>query len=258
LIDLTNLSGLRVLCFHSISDLSGTGLARFGIPKVEFRETIDRLVDSGVEFIDPQEVLGGKKRLRNGVRLNALITFDDCYEDIVDAFDVLAVRNIRAMIFPVSSLIGSYNRWQRQPDVPRLPLLGIDGLRSLVEQGWVIGSHTHTHRNLATIKHRWNLTALADRRIRYEIDKSVRTLNQLGLRCAAVFAYPYGAHNARVCSLVAQTSIDLAFTTKPGIVTEKTDPLAIPRIEINRGELGDRLVGKVLRTFDDSGDRFSS
>jgi peptidoglycan/xylan/chitin deacetylase (PgdA/CDA1 family) len=234
--EMPRLAGLTVLGFHSISDLAGTQIAQYGIPKNEFNVVVDTLLHRGFDFIDPRELFDTRS-MEGWVRSRRLlITFDDCYEDVLDAFEVLNGRGIRALIFPVSSLVGASNEWDKHLNVPRLGLLGADRLRFLVSNGWIVGSHTHTHSDL---------TSLDDVAVITEILQSISALNALDLRCAMALAYPYGMHNSRISALAKRTGLKLAFTTEPGFITEQTNPMAIPRIEVHRGDLGETLVNKV-------------
>jgi peptidoglycan/xylan/chitin deacetylase (PgdA/CDA1 family) len=152
------------------------------------------------------------------------------------AFDILNQRAIRALIFPVSSLIGKSNQWDKIFGAPSLPLLGRNELRFLVNCGWIVGSHTHTHADL---------TSLEDAAVIREIQVSISALDALDLLCAKALAYPYGTHDARVSALARLSGVKLAFTTKPGTIAGHTDPLAIPRVEIYRGDVGDCLLNKI-------------
>jgi peptidoglycan/xylan/chitin deacetylase (PgdA/CDA1 family) len=227
------LARLTVLGFHSISDLTGTKIARYGIPKFEFEAAIDTLSDAGFDFIEPADLFSS---YRLAGRRALLITFDDCYEDVMDAFEVLNHRSIRALIFPVSSMIGKSNEWDLLLGAPKLPLLGLNKLRSLVASGWIVGSHTHTHSDL---------TSLDDASVIREIWESIAFLDGRGLNCARVLAYPYGKHNQRITTLAKESGLTLAFTTEAGVIAEDTDPLAIPRVEVYRGDCADRLLRKI-------------
>jgi peptidoglycan/xylan/chitin deacetylase (PgdA/CDA1 family) len=234
---MSRLAGLTALCFHSISDQTSTKIARYAIPKNEFKIVIDTLLHRGFDFIDPMELFDPKSSEGMGGR-RLLMTIDDCYEDVLDAFDILNGHGIRALIFPVSSLIGGSNEWDRHSNIPRLRLLAADGLRFLVANGWIVGSHTHTHPNLIFLKRA---------AVVHEILTSISALNALGLRCAMALAYPYGMHNRRIGALARRTGLlRFAFTTEAGSIAAKTDPMAIPRVEVHRGDLGDTLINKVL------------
>jgi hypothetical protein len=49
----------------------------------------------------------------------------------------------------------------------------------------------------------------------------------------------------------AEAGIRLAFTTESGIITRQTNPLAIPRIEVMRGERGAAVLAKIERAGSD-------
>jgi peptidoglycan/xylan/chitin deacetylase (PgdA/CDA1 family) len=103
-------------------------------------------------------------------------------------------------------------------------------LRSFAENPLVrYGAHTISHRALKR---------LDDRQAREEIQQSADAIAAITGKPARTFAYPYGnarAYSAREAAFLAECSIELAVTTRPGVLTARalTDLYALPRISLN-------------------------
>jgi peptidoglycan/xylan/chitin deacetylase (PgdA/CDA1 family) len=226
---------VRVLCYHSIADLAGTLYEPWGIPPHRFRRQLG-LLTRRLRFVDAAEFgryLGGA-----GVpRRAALLTFDDCYRDLVDVgLPMLRELGIPALAFAVSRRVGGTNDWDADIGAPQLPLADAAGLRELAGARVAIGSHTRTHPKLSRLG--------ADE-LPAEIEGSLADFEPLGLARPAFLAYPYGAYNAQVMEAAAAAGLQGAFTTERGLAHPGQDPHAIPRIEIRREDGWLRFVWKV-------------
>lgn len=113
--------------------------------------------------------------------------------------------------------------------------LRLDDLRYLASHGWTIGGHGLDHHRLADVD---------DDTVRRELDASVDLLDRLGAVGARVFAYPDGAHDERVSTLVRGAGFDVAFTVEAAGVNIATMPLAVPRLFARgNGEVPHPLLG---------------
>jgi peptidoglycan/xylan/chitin deacetylase (PgdA/CDA1 family) len=167
-----------------------------------------------------------------------LLTFDDCYEDLLAAgLPLLREHHAPALAFAVTGLLGQASEWTADDGGAALPLLDADGLRALERAQVAIGVHTRTHPML---------DRLAPDQVREEIERSVADIEALGLRRPSLMAYPYGANNTEVLRAVAATGLAGAFTTAPGIAKPGGNPVAIPRIEILRADGMLRFAWKVI------------
>lgn len=228
---------VRVLCYHAISDLAGTPYEPWGIPPRRFRRQL-RLLTRRLRFVDAAEF--GRYLDGAGVpRRAALLTFDDCYRDLVDVgLPMLRELGVPALAFAVSRRVGGTSDWDAGIGAPELPLADAVGLRELAQARVAIGSHTRTHRKLSTV----SADELSD-----EIAGSLTDFEPLGLPRPAFLAYPYGAYSSEVTEAAAAAGLRGAFTTEPGLAQPGHDAHAVPRIEIRRedGWLG--FAWKVLR-----------
>ena len=228
---------VRVLCYHSVSDLGGRPvLAEYGIPPEEFRRHVE-LLGRHFRFVDAAEfgrfIQGGSVPRRA-----LLLTFDDCYADLVDeALGVLVEHEAPGIAFAVTSLVGGTNAWDTAIGAPQLRLADADGLRVLAKSGIAIGSHSRTHAML----NRLERDALHE-----ELRGSSNDLAGLGLEPPTFLAYPHGENNAVVRDAAAAAGYRAAFSVEPGLAQPGGNAFAIPRIEILRSHCGRRFLWTVL------------
>ncbi|MEZ4863291.1 MAG: glycosyltransferase [Caldilineaceae bacterium] len=231
-----------VLAYHAIADLAHDRvLARYAVPPAQFRRQLEQLQRAGYHFIHPQELLALLKGRGKVPKRALLLTFDDCYEDLLTtALPVLLEQNIPALAFAVSQRLGGVNEWDREISSTELPLLDSAGLHELSSRGVEIGAHSRTHRSLPHIP----VAEMAD-----EIAGSVQDLAALGFN-PCFLAYPYGESNAQVEAAAAAAGLEAAFTIDAGMVHcdqcmgEKR--FRLPRIEIQRDDVGWKLWWKLL------------
>ena len=175
---------LRVLCYHAISDLAGDPVIEpYGVPPTRFRRQLDSLRRAGYRFIHPDELLACLDGRAGLPRRPLLLTFDDCFADLLDtALPELLERGIPAVAFAVSGRIGgSSNRWDQAAGAATLPLLDVPGLATLERSGMEIGAHSRTHRSLTEV----DAGELAG-----ETAAVAANLERAGLASPRLFAYP--------------------------------------------------------------------
>jgi peptidoglycan/xylan/chitin deacetylase (PgdA/CDA1 family) len=226
---------VRVFCYHAVANLGGAGaLEPYGIPPEEFCQQL-RFLARRFRFLDAAEFV----RFLDGAgvpRSAALLTFDDCYEDLLGAaLPVLSELGIPALAFAVTQRVGRTNDWDAAIGAPQLLLLDADGLLELAEAGIAIGSHSRTHRML----NRVDPVELAD-----ELRGSMADLEELGLGRPSFLAYPHGEHDAEVRRAAAEAGFLGAFTVTAGDAQPDGDRYAIPRLEILRADSGRRFRQK--------------
>ena len=188
--------------------------------------------------MSPDEALAALDGAGGLPRRSLLVTFDDCYDDLLEAgLPVLQSEGVPALAFAVADRIGRTNQWDVAIGAPELDLLDADGLQQLQASGVEVGVHGATHRPLAAVPEP-ELTA--------ETSGARETLLGLGLRARA-FAYPHGVHDAASRRAVAGSGVDVAFTVTPGLVEPgSADRYAVPRIEVLRADgAGPGLLLKV-------------
>jgi GT2 family glycosyltransferase/peptidoglycan/xylan/chitin deacetylase (PgdA/CDA1 family) len=230
---------IRVLCYHSISDLADAPvISEYGVPADEFRRQLGILRRAGFNFVSFDEVM---RYLNGSVRLPSqpvLVTFDDCFVNLLEnGLPVLQQERVPAVAFAVAGLIGETNSWDTAIGAPTLRLLDGEGLVSLEAAGVEIGVHGRTHRRLRSVSN-------AD--LQNETVQAAEDLRKLGLSNPRVFAYPHGDQNVRVRQAVSAAGFCAAFTVVPGVVQPRSDRFALRRIEVKRRDgAGIRFVVKV-------------
>lgn len=109
-------------------------------------------------------------------------------------------------------------------DHPTPAILSWGSLRTLAREGVSMGSHTRTHPMMDRIP-------LED--ARGEIEGSIEDLNRELGSAAPAFAYPAGRHDDRVARVVAESGVQLAFTTVPGVnEVRRSDRFKLRRVHV--------------------------
>ena len=232
-------AGLRVLAYHAIADLVGAAvLEPYGVPPRVLARHLDLLQRLGFHFVSAEETLRSLEGRGGLPRRAVLLTFDDCYEDLLHAaLPILERRAIPAVAFAVSGHVGGSNAWDQAIGAPGLRLLDVEGLRELARRGIEIGAHSRSH---------CALPGLPDRALHQEIAGSVADFEAEGLVRPRLFAYPYGECDERVTKATARAGLRAAFTVDPGRIGRRSAPHRLPRIEILRSDAGLRFLLKVV------------
>jgi len=226
--------GVTVLAFHAVSDLGDDPvLAEYGVPPARFAEHLEALARRGWTFVDLDAVLAALDGRAQLPERALLLTFDDCYLDLLnEAAPLLAERNIPAVAFAVAGLTGAANEWDRPLGARELRLLDAEGLRALVAAGIEVGSHGMNHRQL---------TKLPIEEAAAEIRDSAAALEALGLPQPRTFSYPHGECNPQIEAAVRESGYRAAFTVTAGVVERGGDRYALPRIEVLASDTPARL-----------------
>jgi len=231
---------LRILAYHAIADLSDDRrLAEYGVPPRLFEEQLDSLLDGGWSFVDLDEVLAALAGEEDLPRKALLLTFDDAYANLLElGGPILAERGLPGVVFVVAGKLGGTNEWDHRIRARPLDLLDADGLRTLIAQGIEVGSHTVSHCQLPEVP---------EAKLEQEIAGSATMLEQAGLPRPRTFSYPYGEWSPKIAALAKAAGYEASFTVEPGVVTGRSDPHALQRIEVLASDTP-RGVRRKLRT----------
>jgi peptidoglycan/xylan/chitin deacetylase (PgdA/CDA1 family) len=217
-----------VLAYHAVADLSADPvLAPYGVPPERLAAQLDALARDGWRFVDLDTLLQGLDGEGAFPQRGVLVTFDDCYADLVDAAPLLEARGIRAVAFAVADRVGGSNDWDSALGAEARPLADANGLQALERRGVEIGSHGATHRRLA---------GLADGELRAELEGSAAALAKLGVRSPRALSYPHGVWDSAVAAAARSAGYRAAFTVSPGAVRGGADRYALPRVEVLAGD----------------------
>lgn len=217
---------LPVLMYHRIDTAHNPWERNYCVSPENFAVQMQRLASKGMQAINMAAFLGwleGNNDLPDGA---FLITFDDGFKGVHDhAAPVLKDLNWPATVFLVSELIGQHDDWckQENPSGEVYPLMGINEIKALQQQGFSFHSHT---------RHHPRLTRLDDQALADELAGSRQALSMLLGTNVDILAYPYGDHDARVADAARAAGYRAAFTVQPGFNRRHTDRHRLNRLDV--------------------------
>jgi len=227
--------GAAVLCYHDVGT-DPSNHTEYYLSPSRFRDQLEAIAGWGLRFTALDEIV---TRLETGAALDGLVavTFDDALAGVLgQALEVLRALDVPATVFAVAGVLG------REPDFwpGAAPTLAPTELRSLVEAGLTVGSHTTTHASLPDV------TAAVRSR---ELLESRERLEEITGRHVDLLAYPFGHHDAPTRAAAREAGYRAAFTFSFGRVVPGTDPFAIPRLCMGPGHHRARLAYHLARPF---------
>jgi peptidoglycan/xylan/chitin deacetylase (PgdA/CDA1 family) len=203
-----------ILTYHSIDD-SGSAIS---CTRQAFDQHVAWLASGKVQVLSVADLISASSS-DNAIA----ITFDDAFANFGEyAAPRLIAHGLPVTVFAVTSRVGGTNEWDgNAAGIPRLPLLGWDGLATLSERGVAIGSHTQTHPDLTTLRP----SAIAE-----EIQGSADVIaSTIGVR-PTLFAYPYGRMNDAVAKVVGR-AYQHACTTEFEVIDGGVRAEWLPRLD---------------------------
>lgn len=230
--------GITVLIYHRVNDhLAPNELV---VPIKKFRQQMEYLKEH-CEVIGIEELLkadGSRSNLDNvenspfrqgsTSKPKVVITFDDGYRDnYLNAYPILKELGLPAAIFLITGMIGTDKKRPRYQDLSSPDMLGWDEVHEMTHNGITFGGHTANHPHLSQLD--------AEKQ-RKEVWGSIRTLVPAGQKDSVaqfIFCYPYGDYNEDTLKILKELGVKIAFTIKPGINTNKMNPLELRRTEIS-------------------------
>jgi peptidoglycan/xylan/chitin deacetylase (PgdA/CDA1 family) len=179
--------------------------AKLGLPAVSrrrFKAHLDVLTLLARPLVTAREAVS---RARAG---GIGLTFDDGYESVyTEALPEMIARRATGTVFPVVGSVGGSNAWDVRLSLRPARHLTWTQLQDLVSQGFEVGSHTMSHRDL---------TRLAERDLTEELARSKFLLeDRLGIEVVSV-AYPFGKATPKVMEAAARLGYRYGFGNAPG------------------------------------------
>lgn len=192
-----------IIVYHSV-DESGSCVS---IGPAEFKRQMEYIKKNGYKTLTVSEFVDF---LRKGNKIPdkaIVLTFDDGFENNYSVvFPILKELGLTATIFVTTDYIGKRCTWDKESDIPDLPLLSWEMVKEMSESGIDFQSHTAKHPRLPL---------LPDDRIRDELRRSCITIeDRLGKRCD-ILCYPYGEFNQRVIHILREEGFAAAFAGHP-------------------------------------------
>jgi peptidoglycan/xylan/chitin deacetylase (PgdA/CDA1 family) len=215
---------LPVLMYHRIAAHGAHESKRWRTSPDDFRDQLQLLKQYGFKSVTLEEWYCYRTVRKPMPFRPVLITFDDGYLDFYDnAWPLLKEYGFNATMYLVSERIGQTNSWDAARG-EELPLMTMDQIRELRDQGVEFGCHTATHPQL---------TGIPSDEVVSELARSRATLRrELGLEINSL-AYPFGEHDDLVASIAGSCGINFALTCEDCVASYSDSLLKIPRIEVN-------------------------
>ena len=164
-------------------------------------------------------------------RKTAVITFDDGYQDILQALPILEKYQAPATVFVITEDVGKRAVvWEEAGEKLPADILSWESLIELRRTGWEIGSHSGRH---------VHLTRYAEAEQFELVAGSIRTLEERVGHRPVSFAYPYNDHDATTRAVVASLGFKYAVTTN---ASQRNECHVLRnRLELSRVSLGGSL-----------------
>jgi peptidoglycan/xylan/chitin deacetylase (PgdA/CDA1 family) len=215
-------SGIPILMYHRVATAGPPGLERFRVDPTLFDEQLSALRHHGYSTIgltDGVEILSERKDPRGK---SIIITFDDGYRDFLTALPSLKKHRFAATVFLVAARIGGFADWDTCYG-ETAPLMSWPEILEIAGEGTELGCHSLAHRPMTEMNHSdlFRDTHHARRIIEFGVGTSVTH-----------FAYPYGAENSIVRSVIAGLGFSSAVSCRPALARAGDDLWRLPRFEV--------------------------
>lgn len=235
-----------VVCYHAVSP---TWDAALSVTPSRFEAQVRRLLRRGYRAATFSDAVDGTT---DADRVMA-ITFDDAYCSVPElALPILRDLGVPATLFVPTAHLGSsepmtwpgIDHWLGGPHERELVPATGSQLTELLDAGWEIGSHTHTHPRLTEVDE----DALA-----HELSTSRELVAAATGETCRSLAYPYGATGPEVAQAADAAGYSAACTLQPRELPRR-DRLMWPRVGIYHRDNAWRFAAKcspIARRADD-------
>lgn len=207
-----------VLLYHALGD------GPLALNEDAFRKQMEWLA-SAAEILP----LGALLAARGRSPLQVAITFDDGYASVhAAALPLLRDVGAVATVFLNTGWVGVRERKRSdsaQGHYPNDAFLLWHEVEDLAAAGWEVGSHGVDH---------LDLTQWPDAIVRAQLNDSRARIRDVLDVCSPVFSYTWGRNTPHLRRLVAECGYTHALGGVHGAVSEASDPMALPRIDIAR------------------------
>lgn len=204
-----------ILCYHSIS----SDQWKYGVSLATIKRQLNYLtkIYNPITLNDVEDVIYRRKKISHP---SFAVTFDDGYKEVLLLKSFLKKKNIKPTFFILSGNQPNYTELDT-----RRPFLSKSEIKSLIVQGWMLGSHSATHSDF------WHLSS---KQINQEINESKSVLEQTYKQQVTYFAYPKGRYTKSVLRATRKAGYTLGLSMDDGFINEQTNSLVVPRIGVDR------------------------
>jgi poly-beta-1,6-N-acetyl-D-glucosamine N-deacetylase len=224
---------VSVLMFHDIEPIT---INNDIITPQQFGAKLDFLLNHNFHFITLQQFrdyMGGGQLPDNAI----LVTFDDGYESFYKyATPVMRKRGISGVCFVIT---GDFSKGA----IVYTPHMTQNEIANMIHKDPNTEVQAHTNKLHYKINNKQD--ALTGKlivkgvreskqeylsRITLDLTLCINQLKTLNAHPIDTFAYPFGLYNSSAIQVLKQVGVHYAFTTKPGMVSQQSDPMILPRI----------------------------
>jgi peptidoglycan/xylan/chitin deacetylase (PgdA/CDA1 family) len=228
-----------ILMYHRVAELSA--VERYTVSPRQFSRQMRFLGEHDYHVIALATLMDWFTGKASLPERSVVLTFDDGFMDTYEqACPVLRERGFTAVFFMITGLLGKTNRWMTAEGYPSARLMDWREVENLRRDGFEIGSHTATHRDL---------TETNPAEAKFEIEDSKRMLEDRLGGAIDFFAYPYGRYSEDTRELVRQAGYRAACATAPGFVDRNQDDFCLTRVEVAGGDSLRAFAHKVAFGF---------
>lgn len=220
-------SSTAVLMYHAFAEHEEPA-SRYVVPARRFAAQLRWLKRLGFRPLTLEQYLVCLRERRLPPPRAVVITIDDGYADArTVALPILRRYGFPATVFVVTQAVGLTNQWSTRRELAGRRLLSWSEIRALADQNMAFGAHTRTHPLLPS---------LPVARARDEIAGSRADLEREIGGPVVAFAYPYGAYDPTVESVVRETGLYGACRADGGLSHPGMSPYAIRRVAVHGGD----------------------
>lgn len=219
-----NLGSVTILCYHALDSHN-----KYSVGILQFKKQIQMLTRTHT-FISLDEYTSGKRL--SPKKNYAVLTFDDGYKNILEVREFLNKLHITPTLFVLSDP----QKADRHELDHKGQLLSWEDIKSLQNDGWIIGSHGATHADFAR---------LSTKELIKEIYESKKVIEEKTGRSVAYFAYPKGIVNPLVKRIVKDAGYKYAFGISPLNAQKGKYRYEIPRYVVERSYSAENMHIKI-------------
>lgn len=222
-----NPSWVPVLCYHRVCPEAEFGKFRsLCVTPQKFRSQMNLLKRLGYVSLSLQNLAAYLRGQKNIPSKSVAITFDDGYQDnFTHAWPVLQKTGMAANIFLVTDLIGKSNVWDQDPagTMHASPLLTEDQIKEMRDGGVFFGSHTASH---------IDMTKENPAKVRAELERSKKKIEDLTRRYDTAFCYPYGRLSEETKRWAREAGYSCALAADSGPLRQGADLFEMRRVQV--------------------------
>lgn len=205
-----------IFCYHSID----RDKWRFSIKPDNFIKQLDFLIQhyNPVTLEQIEQHLDGKLVLPDK---SFVITIDDGYKNILAIKKNLKNLGIKPTLFILSDSLNA-NTGELGVDKQ---LLQKEEILSLINDGWIIGSHSATHSDFNNLDETQIIREIKDSKSNLE--------KELGIKIK-YFSYPKGRYSKKIIKAVKEAGYSLSVSMDDGFINASSDRFSIPRVGVDK------------------------